>query len=909
MGAVSVEARDQRGSTERGQPQDSVAVYDYYIEPESRSGRSTSSTVTRIPSAQAALVSHSGGVCDDTSPAISPYESRDGGRPPISSRQHNAGHTSAEEVDHCEPSIVTRRLLVACPSAEDDSRVGATRVAERHLAEIASIGLSGRSVSSVASRRLIHQAHSTSSVDCSESSSNDHRQLHSNAQAEVVASSAPPADAQSPPVALLSAASPAHRAAIAAGPQSASAMTSSPRPPASSVATKALRTHLIHRVLQAWPGASFAALPHELQVRGRQLQHLSTLGISPSTYIARRKDSDWPPAKIPNTSDAQSSAHAFELKGWALHAPSIAYKEALQSGEAELPIAEQRLQVQAWRTEHQRACEHCAASLHPDCYMSELLRCFTHGFRVPWSSLPAPHPRMHNTPTVTKFRRWVTSELARMREGNAIATASEEQVRRSSPLIVIVREEDCIRGRRILNDPRFDITDDDSFERMTAKCDELREPRPKLRLVVDLSATPSRKSSVNGHIRKLPLALSSPADLIAFMEPGAQGIVIDLERAYWQLPIAQEDRPYFGFWFEDQHYWYTTAPFGASCSVWMQSLVSAEALRYLRTRGLQAAVYIDDFGIVVPPHMDAPAHKQLATDLLRALGLGINLTKVTGPDWLFRFLGLWLNTHSMQVTIDPGKAQAAWLQVTRILSRIHSRTPVTIVDRIHARTLAGRLSWMAILTQGGRHRLAALWAVATGEALSWPDTATRDLQWWSSCLQRWYEKEIPAIGGGRLLTQQSLQSAYLVVSDASDTGAGYWHGPLAAPGPLTAVAFAFTPEQRTSSSTMREAIAVDHFLRTQQEHYRGQLIICCTDNMALAHLLSSGRAKHMARTIRTMLDTADSAKSSILGLFIPRELNDVADALSRVAPVDCHQTITGTIDTVLAAAAPLRTEA
>lgn len=662
------------------------------------------------------------------------------------------------------------------------------------------------------------------------------------------------------------------------------------------------RALLARKVLQQWPRQWLAALPHDLQARGRHIQYLATQGAAAPEYVARDKDPEWPPERIPDTSSAISAAQAFDLKGWALDATSLAYLEALEPGAQELPKSEQRFAVDEWRSEHQRVCKHCASTLHPKCYIGKLLRCFTHGFRIPWIAPPTRQPPQINHGPVSKFPRWLAKEGARMLEGCAIARAEQTDLKRSSPLLVVTRDEDCIRGRELFQDPFFTIDGDDAFERLTAECERRNAPPPKLRLVVDLSAPAADGVSVNEMIRHLPLGMASPADLIGFIEPNARGIVIDLERAYWSIPIALEDRPYLGFHLGDQSYQYTTAPFGASCSVWMQSLISAEVLRYMRGRGLQSVVYIDDFGIVVPPGADAEAAKAVALDLLKRLGLKVNPAKVTGPATLFRFLGLWIDTTRMCVTIEPIKAASSLQDLKTLLDKLHARTPVTQPTRALARTLVGRLSWMAALTQGGRCRLAFLWSVAEGSTKRWVGPAVKDLLWWLPVLARWASNDRPKLVGGRLLTQQSLDAAHLVVSDASDTGAGYWHGPLMGDAPLAASAFSFTSAQRTKSSTLREALAVQHFVRHHVEEARGRLVIFCTDNSALAFLLSNGRPREMAATLRPLLDTADAYEFTIMGLFVPRELNHVADALSRVAPDTHRQTITGTIAAVMAAA-------
>lgn len=470
-----------------------------------------------------------------------------------------------------------------------------------------------------------------------------------------------------------------------------------------------------------------------------------------------------------------------------------------------------------------------------------------------------------------------------MLSGMAVERVTADQVSRTSPLLVVIRDEDQIRGRELFKDNTFELNCDAAYQRLLRECIRLKLPKPKLRLVVDMSHAPSNLGSVNDHVKPLPFSMSSVADLLGHVEQGARGIVIDLERAYWQLPIAMEDRPHLGFSFGGHFYRFSSCPFGASFSAWFQSVVSAEAARFLMAIGMLVVVYLDDFGIVVPNGADAEAVKQRALTLLRILGFSVNDDKVTGPDTTFKFLGIWIDTIALVAKVDRMKARDT-LELAEYVGTRNERSGIPRLDRVLARKLAGRLSWMSILAQGGKHRLRWLWKVAEGSVHLFPHPLTLDLFWWRTQLSRWAEGDEPQVVGGRLVTQEALQRAYVVVSDASNTGAGYWHCPLQSTDEPLAGAFAFKGKDRTASSTKREALAVLDFLRTHPDKVRDRVVLFVTDNLALSHLLNQGHSDRLAPTLRTAMDLADSLNTAVLGLFIPRELNQLADTLSRVAP-------------------------
>lgn len=77
---------------------------------------------------------------------------------------------------------------------------------------------------------------------------------------------------------------------------------------------------------------------------------------------------------------------------------------------------------------------------------------------------------------------------------------------------------------------------------------------------------------------------------------------IDLEKAYYAVPIHKAYRKYLRFSFNNVVYEYTCLPNGLSSAPWLFTKLLRVVFSYLRTTGLLSVVYLDDILLISPSY-------------------------------------------------------------------------------------------------------------------------------------------------------------------------------------------------------------------------------------------------------------------------------------------------------------------
>ena len=154
---------------------------------------------------------------------------------------------------------------------------------------------------------------------------------------------------------------------------------------------------------------------------------------------------------------------------------------------------------------------------------------------------------------------------------------------------------------------------------------------------------------------------------------------VDL-KAYFMVPIHEEDRAFLKFSFKERTYQFKCLPFGLACAPWVFTKTLKPLAAQLRQLGMRLIVYIDDILILAES-------KELARDHVIGLvylleNLGIVITKcVLEPTQSVEFLGFSVNSVQQELSLSAGK-----------MKRIRAETQCLLEgSQVTARKLLGRL--------------------------------------------------------------------------------------------------------------------------------------------------------------------------------------------------------------------------
>lgn len=94
-----------------------------------------------------------------------------------------------------------------------------------------------------------------------------------------------------------------------------------------------------------------------------------------------------------------------------------------------------------------------------------------------------------------------------------------------------------------------------------------------------------------------------------------------------------------GFQWEGEYFLFTVLPFGLSTACYVFTMVLRPLVKYWRSNGIKALLYIDDGIIISPEKPAAISNIQLVTESEAAAGLVINEEKSC---WASSQVGVWL---------------------------------------------------------------------------------------------------------------------------------------------------------------------------------------------------------------------------------------------------------------------------
>ena len=273
-------------------------------------------------------------------------------------------------------------------------------------------------------------------------------------------------------------------------------------------------------------------------------------------------------------------------------------------------------------------------------------------------------------------------------------------------------------------------------------------PKPgtaKIRLVNHLSFPVQRDGggdSINANTYSPPVKLGSftqACDAIRRCGRGCLLVKLDVEAAYKQVPVRQEDWPLLCFKWAGKYYYELCLPFGltSSCAKWE---LYATALHHFFRVYLGIALvihYIDDFLFVFGPGDDACSFLKAALALCVQLGLPMAVAKTIGPTTRLTFLGIQLDTITMMASLDDEK-------LSQIRTLLHSWMSATHATVRELQSLCGKLNWCAQVVRPGRAytylRRIIDHCSSLGHSLR-PHRLTAsvhaDVRWWNDFVQDW----------------------------------------------------------------------------------------------------------------------------------------------------------------------------
>lgn len=238
---------------------------------------------------------------------------------------------------------------------------------------------------------------------------------------------------------------------------------------------------------------------------------------------------------------------------------------------------------------------------------------------------------------------------------------------------------------------------------------------------------------------------------------------IDLKEAYLSIPVHPAHRKYLRFHFEGIIYEFTAMPYGLSIAPRVFSKIMKEVVTFLRSRGLQSVIYLDDILCIGNNINECESNVQETLNLLECLGFTINYNKSNmKPQKTCKFLGFVFNTESLTISLPLEKRDNIAQLVAKFsdLPRCTIREFSQLIGVLVAACPAIRYGWLYTKILERQKYLFLLKNYDYDTKINLPEIILKDLIWWS---QNIYTASCP---------MRTLSYKKAIYTDASLTGWG-----------------------------------------------------------------------------------------------------------------------------------------
>ena len=399
------------------------------------------------------------------------------------------------------------------------------------------------------------------------------------------------------------------------------------------------------------------------------------------------------------------------------------------------------------------------------------------------------------------------------------------------------------------------------------------------RIIYHLSAPTTH--NINDFIDPLMYSLSycsidDAYTIINKLGPGTLLSKIDLKDAFRLIPVRPTDWNLLGIHWQQNYYIDTCLPFGLRSAPYLFNRFSS-ALHWIleHNYGVQHLLhYLDDFFTAGPADSDVCEHSLNAMLMLcNILNVPIKPSKVEGPTTSLTFLGIHLNTITMEASITSERKQS----LLQELSALHARNKCTKWELL---SLIGKLSFSCKVLPAGRIFLRRLIDLSTTvkqihHHIRLTADARLDMRWWLDFLPQWSGKTL--ILENHWTPSTSMQ----LFTDASGTyGWGaYWNGKW--------LQGKWSEAQLHMDITWKELFAIVMAVHTWGSLWKRQKILFHCDNQAVVSIWKAGstKAKETMALVRLLYYSAAKHNINVCVAHIAGAKNNIADCLSRFQQV------------------------
>lgn len=386
----------------------------------------------------------------------------------------------------------------------------------------------------------------------------------------------------------------------------------------------------------------------------------------------------------------------------------------------------------------------------------------------------------------------------------------------------------------------------------------------KLRMCID-------SRFVNAHLPHISFKMETlQRNAPITFKKGAYQFTIDLEKAYYSVPIHPDSHKYFAFEFDGSFYVPTILTFGTSLAPLIFTKITRPIVKLLRSLEIFLISFIDDFDFSDLSRERLASARSFILWLLDALGFLVSVKSSLDCEFVKQFLGLVIDLERFMFLVPSTKRDRLLGMVINIMQRKHVGVNVHDLQQITGLLASMSLAvGPALLMSRGLHADIKRLQCTLGrhrETTKLSATSLAELEFWRHNFDRF---------NGLPISDGPPQSKFSL--DAAEFGWGF----EAPDGTLTSGLLPASVIGK--SSTLREMTAVLLFLQNETSRLTGKRILLELDSQPAVFNFNKGGGPitELTQTAKEVFEIASNARITLLFKWKPREQNTGADKASK----------------------------
>ncbi len=389
----------------------------------------------------------------------------------------------------------------------------------------------------------------------------------------------------------------------------------------------------------------------------------------------------------------------------------------------------------------------------------------------------------------------------------------------------------------------------------------------KKRLVLDLSR------SINPYLWREKSKYEGIPILLYYLGQGKFLFTFDLKNGYHHIDIFHLHQEYLGFEWKGKFYCFTVLPFGLSTTGSVFTRVLKVLVKKWRSMGIQLVLYLDDGIGICDSFSSCLETIKVIRDDLRSAGFVVNEEKsLWEPQQVAKWLGFVFDTNNMTISVPEKKLENLVNSIEVLIKKnsVSARLLAQVIGKIVAMQHAfGDLVFL----------MTKFCQIQICQAITWDcklllgNLQVDELMFWHQNVRK--------------LKPMSFSSnneySTIVYSDASNSAAASYILDMNS----TEMVYYWSKLESEQSSTWREVKAIHVALLTYANMLEGNNVRWFTDCKNVESIARRG----------SMVPCLNGLALSIFQLciqhniklkveWIPREMNEQADYLSKVSDFD-----------------------